>query len=968
MKHSFFVLALSVMLTGIGIAQWSIDPNVNNPIMTVAKEDYQPAIATDGSGGAIIAWEHTFSAGDVDIRSQRIGSDGIRKWTVTGIPISESSNNQESPVMIEDGLGGAIAAWQDHRSGTNYDIYVRRINSSGLGQWTANGVAICTASGDQLNPVLTSDGAGGAIIAWQDSRGGFGATDIYAQRINSSGVVQWTANGIPISTAANTQNDPVITSDGAGGAIIAWEDTRTSSGEDLYVQRINTSGAVQWTANGVPIAVESSYQFEPVIATDETGGAIIAWRDWRSGDDIYAQRVLASGSVLWLSNGIRVCGDLNAQDALTIIGDGLGGAIIAWGDTRAGLGEYDIYAQHVNQGGGMAWAEDGVPVTTATDNQIYPKMVSDGLGGAIIVWMDYRSGSYLIYAQRLNPAGTRQWSTNGVAVSTGGGTQSDPVLVSDMDGGAIVTWSDKRSTTYDIYAQKIDRFGYLGTNNPVLTDVRDVSGDQGGQITVSWDASAYDTYPNQNVTHYSIWRALGAGAEFNQSLIMTADKMTKNFSGKAYRVVESASGTNGFEWIGNMNAHYFTEYSYTASTLSDSTASGTPHFKFLVSAHTSNAYVYWDSNTDSGYSVDNLSPSAVTSVTAQAQSGPSVNVHWKKNMTDSDISHYELHRSTISGFTPGEGTMVGESTDTMFVDGSPVEGVVNYYRVVTVDIHGNESTPSVQAVAEALVTNEYSVADKWNLVSVPLSVSDYSKATLYPTSQSSAFTFEGGYTEKTTLANGVAYWLKFSSNQNVSLQGFLRTSETITVVSGWNMIGSISSPVAVGTITSNPPGLVTSQFFGYNNGYSPATMIEPGKGYWVKVSSAGTLMLSSTLSKASSQGAIRIIATSELPPSPPEAESNSNDLTIPSEFSLEQNFPNPFNPSTEIQYSLSTAEHVNLIVYNALGQEVVTLVDGIQDAGYKSVTFDASNLPSGIYSYRLRAGSFSSINRMILLK
>jgi len=98
-----------------------------------------------------------------------------------------------------------------------------------------------------------------------------------------------------------------------------------------------------------------------------------------------------------------------------------------------------------------------------------------------------------------------------------------------------------------------------------------------------------------------------------------------------------------------------------------------------------------------------------------------------------------------------------------------------------------------------------------------------------------------------------------------------------------------------------------------------------------------------------------------------EASAGANSLR-PTTYTLDQNYPNPFNPLTTIFYSLPESKHVRLVVYDMLGRDVGTLVDANQDAGYKSVSYDASHLPSGVYFYRLQAGNFVDLKKMILMK
>ncbi len=139
----------------------------------------------------------------------------------------------------------------------------------------------------------------------------------------------------------------------------------------------------------------------------------------------------------------------------------------------------------------------------------------------------------------------------------------------------------------------------------------------------------------------------------------------------------------------------------------------------------------------------------------------------------------------------------------------------------------------------------YSTNTRWNMVSVPQRLPSYVKSVVYPNppAVSPAYTYDGGYVVKDTLKNGVGYWLKFNGAQNLRYNGLSLTNDTIPVKPGWNMVGGITNPVDVGTITQNPTNNIKSSFYQYNNGYSAVTTIDGGRGYWVKVQSAGYIVL-----------------------------------------------------------------------------------------------------------------------------
>src|SRR5262249_44291236 len=130
---------------------------------------------------------------------------------------------------------------------------------------------------------------------------------------SSAPAFPWDMNGVPVSRATRDQSNPIITLDGSGGAFIAWSDSRqeTPGDRDVVLQHLCASGAVAsgWPADGVPVCTASGDQFAQGIALDGAGGALVAWADSRSGpSDAYLQRITAAGVAApgWPLNGVGV--------------------------------------------------------------------------------------------------------------------------------------------------------------------------------------------------------------------------------------------------------------------------------------------------------------------------------------------------------------------------------------------------------------------------------------------------------------------------------------------------------------------------------------------------------------------------------------------------------------------------------------------------------------------------------------
>jgi hypothetical protein len=136
------------------------------------------------------------------------------------------------------------------------------------------------------------------------------------------------------------------------------------------------------------------------------------------------------------------------------------------------------------------------------------------------------------------------------------------------------------------------------------------------------------------------------------------------------------------------------------------------------------------------------------------------------------------------------------------------------------------------------------VVSGWNMTGIPDAAYNLFKSQVYPTAITDAFRYEGGYVVTDPLANNRGWWIKFGAAENLSYSGARIDSMRMVVKNGWNIIGSISGFVPTSTITSDPPGIITSLFFKYaSGGYVPTTLLEPGGGYWMSVNQDGRVIL-----------------------------------------------------------------------------------------------------------------------------
>ncbi len=180
---------------------------------------------------------------------------------------------------------------------------------------------------------------------------------------------------------------------------------------------------------------------------------------------------------------------------------------------------------------------------------------------------------------------------------------------------------------------------------------------------------------------------------------------------------------------------------------------------------------------------------------------------------------------------------VVEGEYTIKIKGEGPNGIPVHYRYATLTVEppGGATTNVV-------------VMEGWNMVSVPRMAADMSAASLFPGASSNVFGFDNGYVAQSTLENGEGYWVKFGGAESIPVTGEVVTSN-IQVSAGWNMIGPFEENIAVASITSNPPGIISSVFYGFSGAYDIANYLNPGKGYWVKTDQDGEILIQQILGK-----------------------------------------------------------------------------------------------------------------------
>lgn len=467
--HSFVTVGLAAAVAMAAtpvLASWS-DTAASNLVIGNGKlgEQAQPKILPTADGGCWISWFDN-STGGYSVRIQRLDSVGNKMLGPIGILVAKRyfSSTQDYGLSV-DANGDALLAFNiSDTSGNNIKMEAQKIAPDGTLMWGASGIQFGNTADFLADPKITATSDGDIVVGWTDN------SDMEFVRLDANGNQLWNPN-IQISDpggASLTVSD--LHGADSGSAIVSYVSSKGfSSPSHLLAQKLDTSGVSQWTT---AVYDGGSLQFGnfPTFIPDGSGGAVFAWYD-NTKLQSHVQHLSSSGLEMFPHNGIlvaNVAGDIQVEPSAAY--DPATQDIFAfWTETDAATqGNVGVSGQRVDASGNLAWGTTGKIIVPKTTNASYlTSTVATSDAGAIVFYSGgVGFGQDQVYAARLDTNGNYLWNPGIVSVSSTPAQKFRlvaTILPNDM---TIATWEDIGTNSGNILAQNLNGDGTLSATCP----------------------------------------------------------------------------------------------------------------------------------------------------------------------------------------------------------------------------------------------------------------------------------------------------------------------------------------------------------------------------------------------------------------------------------------------------------------------------------------------------------------------
>ncbi len=932
--------ASALAVDGLGnvyVTGWSDGSETNHDYATIkynASGDAVWIARYNGSGNAIdeasaLAVDSSFLFnGAVYVTGRSYGSGGgfdytTIKYTPWGDTMwsarydGPGNSYDAATALAVDASGNVYVTGTSDGLGTSRDYATIKYNASGDTLWTAryNG----PGNSDDRAYALAVDGSGNVYVTGWSMGSGTPSYDYATIKYNAVGDVVWVAR---YNGPANSDDGAyALAVDGLGNVYVTGSSHGSGSSDDYTTIKYNASGIVQWAAryNGPGNSVDVS----SAIVVDVSGNVYVTGSSYGSGtgSDYATVKYDSAGDTVWVARYNGPGGSYDAASALAV--DGSGNVYVA------GLSygsDIDFATIKYDSAGDTVWVAryngpgDGSDAASA--------IAVDGLGNVYVAGLSYGAGTSYDYATiKYDVSGDTMWTVR----YNGPGLSEDfaSALTVDGSGNVYVTGSSRGSGSSDDYA------------------------------TVK-----YNAYGDM------MWIARYNGPENHDD---KASALAIDGSGNVYVTGSSLSSGSGDDYLTvKYNANGDTMWTARYNGPGDSTDVASA----LAVDASGNVYV-------TGYSIGSGTGYDYATIKYNAAGAEqwAVRYNGRRNSDDeaSALAVDDSGNAYVTGYITGSGFSYDYAT-------------IKY-----------------NALGDTVWTAQYNGPGNSNERATALAI-DHS-GNVYVTGSSSGGGTENDYLTIKYNASGNTVWTARYNGPGNS--GDFATALAIDAsgnvyVTGWSYgagtsydyatIKYTASGDSVWTARYNGPGnsediasalaidrfanvYVTGQSYGAGTSYDYLTIKYNalGDNVWMaRYNGALNPNDAASALAVDSSGNVYVTGSSSDVAGSVYTTIKYEEITVgvgtvlrdrlPKQFLLAQNYPNPFNPSTSILYDIGQRSFVTLKVYDVLGREVATVVNARKPAGEYTVEWNAANLPSGVYFYRLVAGDFVETRKMILMR
>ncbi len=889
------------------------------------------AISTENND-VLIVWKDWRNPEIPELRMQKLDCDGNLLWDPEGIILGTSlyiSNFR----LINDVDNGAFLIWQNSYSSQQgaYAVHVLEDGSIATG-WSASGNLIIS---DYLTYAV-SDGAGGVVFT-------FGYNDeLRMQRMDATGNMLWNSNGNLLSDFDTYAFNCSICRNSDETFYFIWKDQR--DGEGIYCQRVDETGSKLWDED-VEIVHNTDFYIRQSISTSDNA-LIVSRIEENNPIQVILQKVSPEGIIQWDQMGVVVSGDQNSYRN-DIIADNGGGCWLTWMSS-----DNKIYLQHINTDGTNVLEEYGILVCPSSYYQFYSQINQNSLNGIFVNWYANRDGHVGIYSQVFNNSGTMQLAAEGLEIYTGIDNEIQKLELIATPNGINFLWRDQRFVDHtEIFLQSLDENGFL---------LHSVNGISLTPENSSFQHGYESHYHSETDLLAIVW-------EWEYGFLSQVSAQAVDASGTSVWSQEGVALAPSHDQQFDVKISSDNNFIYTGWTAN----SGAWQADNYVVAQKldENGNLLWG---EEGITITNLAEDdSLNAITGRCY-------FW----LNTDFPPFRLYAKLLD---ENGNTAPGWSDDGLWLSILPG---CNYIRDLNARaikiplgylIFWQDRHNSNADIKGQLITEEGLIM--WEDGGLPIVVNE-----------SFLTDFEVNFDDE--LFNTFFVWEDYRSGnhgeiyvQKIDINGNMLWSETgICISEGlcpdiarigdyillvWedeteNYTNNIKAQLI------NQSGEILWQEGGITICDSFHDQLEPK----VEAIDTENFVLSWRDNRAGIYGENEILCTSIYAQKIHiEPTYTPNEILNTITGKLNQNHPNPFNPTTTISFSVAqTSSFVNVEIYNIKGQKIRTLVNNKLDKGNHSIVWDGKNesgkiVSSGIFFYRLSVnGNSISVKKCLLLK